>query len=626
METIKIEQLLFGYENGHKLLASSLKCNLTQQKVLEILSDASGSGKFNEYISCFPLVLDGYYAFAKTWYADEMQRPGCVWTHVLLVRFEDIKCLQGSINLQLFFMRPQKNLTIFQTYSNSLFVRPIAKRSEIETSILYYIVYTLFYSKKKAIIEDSKYELYEPAMLEILPKLPVELLKKISVCTYSARNRYINNEVFSYQITGVGNAKKLAWDINDAILYRSKDSIEEYPLWVKYISNKLLNNEQYQIYNYCEKFGCYDREFIKDFSKLLFATNEFKERYNLESFLKLTHKLEQGLLIRNRILELLYIDDDDEIEQCFQESSIIDQLILEIQDLEGILVKNKIKKNSALINARKIYFDGDKKKIQIVFGKYLHNKLNEYGKLVVTELIKLIQPQELNRFFDMDIKICSVLVASDLRFLLCKEIWKQNKNYQLEMLNYARNQRIPMARDIIKCIVDNTVEEISEDVYEVFKDEYLNFLYEYCLNESFLKSNRVLLWSHHLAIDSVKCANLILNVSDGALIVEIMKNIDSYKMSDDKEKAAWIQAVINNMDYIEANYKYEAALFLLPIVLQYKETPTFISDFVYNEINKKLEESAMDYYDWKKMECILPTVDIQQSWDKCLRLRLAFKK
>lgn len=626
METIKIEQLLFGYENGHKLLSSSLNCNLAQQKDLEILSDASGSGKFNNYISCFPLVLDGYYVFAKTWYADEMQRPGCVWTHVLLVRFEDIACLQGNINLQCFFIRPEKNTVSLQTYREPLFVQPVDEKSKLEVSFLYYVIYTLFYSKKKAIIEDSKYDLYEPVLLEILPKLPVELLEELSICTYSARNRYINNEVFSYQITGVGNAKKLAWDIDDAILYRSKDSIEKYPLWVKYISNKLMHNEQHQIYNYCEKFECYDRDFVKDFSKLLFATNEFKNRYNLGSFLKLTDKLEQGLLIRNKILELLYIDDDDELEQCFQECSIIDQLILEIQDLEGILVKKKIKKNSALKNAKRIYLDGDKKKIQTVFGKYLHNKLNEYGKLVVTELIKLIQPQELNLFFDMDINICSVLVASNLRFLLCKEIWKQSKNYQLEMLNYARNQKIPMARDIIKCIIDNTMEDISEDVYELFQDEYLNFLYEYCLNESFLKSNQVLLWGHHLAIDSGKCADLILKVYNGDLIVEIMKNVDSYKMSDVKEKAAWIQAVTNNMDYIVDNYKYEAALFLLPVVLRYRETPTIISDFVYNEINRKLEESAMDYYDWRKMECLLPTVDIQQSWDKCLRLRLAFNK
>lgn len=49
-------------------------------------------------------------------------------------------------------------------------------------------------------------------------------------------------------------------------------------------------------------------------------------------------------------------------------------------------------------------------------------------------------------------------------------------------------------------------------------------------------------------------------------------------------------------------------------------------DLVYNEIYQKLEKSEMDYQDWKKMDAILPSVDVQQSWDKCLRLRLAFNK
>lgn len=113
MKTINVEQLLFGYENGHKLLRSSLKSSLIQQKEVEILSDASGSGKFEDYISCFPLSLDGYYVFSKTWYADEMERPGCVWTHMLLIKFEDIDYLAGRIDVKSLFHRPNGDFDIY---------------------------------------------------------------------------------------------------------------------------------------------------------------------------------------------------------------------------------------------------------------------------------------------------------------------------------------------------------------------------------------------------------------------------------------------------------------------------------------------------------------------------------
>jgi hypothetical protein len=53
-----------------------------------ILSDMSGPSMqpgFDEYLTGYPLPGSDFFVFAKTWYAPEMQRPGCVWTHSLLI-------------------------------------------------------------------------------------------------------------------------------------------------------------------------------------------------------------------------------------------------------------------------------------------------------------------------------------------------------------------------------------------------------------------------------------------------------------------------------------------------------------------------------------------------------------
>lgn len=624
MEKVNVEQLLFGYKNGHKLLESSLKKSLIQQKDVEILSDASGSGKFKDYISCFPLIDDGYYVFAKTWYADEMERPGCVWTHMLLIRFEDIDYLSGRIDLQSLFCRPKKEGDLYVKYKKTLMIEP--KNTEKDILYCYYVIYTMFYSEKKALLEDARTEEYETALLRILPKLPSKLLINLSVCTCSYRNRYIKNEIFSYQITNSGNAKKLSYDIEDVILYRSKDSIEEYPLWVKYISNIFSNNRQYEIYKFCEKYNCYDRIFIKDFSKLLYATKEFQECFNLSEFLKLTNKLDQGERIRERTIELLFIDDDEDMIQYYNEDSILEQLILEMQNMKGIFVKKKLRKNILEKNAKKLYLERDNRKIRTALKQYIHGELNEGGNAIVNEIIKLLSPNDLKYFFDMDVNICSVLVTIDYRFLLCVDIWKQSKNYQLEMLNCVRNHKISSANSILKCILDNTKENISDEVYEIFQDKYIDFLYEYCEKGCMNHDYQIVLWGHHLVLDGEKCIQLVSQISNGKMLVTIMKNVDSYNIYDMEKLKIWINAVANNMAYIKDNYRYEAALFLLPLVLKYDQVSNAISDFVYNEVYLKLEKSEMDYPDWKKMESLLPEVDIQQSWDKCLRLRLAFNK
>src|SRR3546814_5522694 len=75
-----IDQCLFGYEDGHRLLASSMSLG-DQTSLLTKLSDlAPGTlfGSSNGYWTGLPLPELGRYALFRTWPAPEMPRPGCV--------------------------------------------------------------------------------------------------------------------------------------------------------------------------------------------------------------------------------------------------------------------------------------------------------------------------------------------------------------------------------------------------------------------------------------------------------------------------------------------------------------------------------------------------------------------
>jgi hypothetical protein len=74
-----------------------------------ILSDMSGPSiqpGFDEYLTGYPLPGSDFFVFAKTWYAPEMQRPGCVWTHSLLIPREQISNVATAFLLEK-FRRPQ---------------------------------------------------------------------------------------------------------------------------------------------------------------------------------------------------------------------------------------------------------------------------------------------------------------------------------------------------------------------------------------------------------------------------------------------------------------------------------------------------------------------------------------
>lgn len=90
--TVRIQQLLFGYDRGHGLLASS--DSESKRIAASILSDTDWdprvSSRVDGYVSARPVEGEKTYALMKTWRAPEMPRPGCVWTHVLLVGDADL--------------------------------------------------------------------------------------------------------------------------------------------------------------------------------------------------------------------------------------------------------------------------------------------------------------------------------------------------------------------------------------------------------------------------------------------------------------------------------------------------------------------------------------------------------
>lgn len=110
MPPVSIHQTIHGYRDGHRLLSSSLSLGADSARAMLVLSDMSGPAMqpgFEEYLTGYPLPGSDFFVFAKTWYAPEMQRPGCVWTHSLLLSREQVSQASTS-SLISKFRRPQQ--------------------------------------------------------------------------------------------------------------------------------------------------------------------------------------------------------------------------------------------------------------------------------------------------------------------------------------------------------------------------------------------------------------------------------------------------------------------------------------------------------------------------------------
>ena len=126
---MKLQQMLHGYSDGHRQLAASMSLKPRDIKLMLVLSDISGQGiRISEagYLTGYPLTEFSGYALARTWAAPEMPRPGCVWTHSILIDFDELATLASLDGLVSLFRRPQESY--FSDYEKPLTfdIRPSA--------------------------------------------------------------------------------------------------------------------------------------------------------------------------------------------------------------------------------------------------------------------------------------------------------------------------------------------------------------------------------------------------------------------------------------------------------------------------------------------------------------------
>ncbi|WP_132665851.1 hypothetical protein [Rhizobium sp. PP-CC-3G-465] len=209
MKLLKLDQALHGYADGHRQLAISAALKPRDQKTLLSLSDISGPGaRLDEsgYITGYPLTESGYYALARTWPAPELPRPGCVWTHTILINFADLASLDRPEELLDLFRRPEVHLST--SYSEQLTLSPSAEIGEfdIDDTWVRSILYGIYCRAPSPIFaRRSRGALADRAAVAIWGQQWPRLRRSFRFCTLSISNRSSDNNIFDLQLVSSEN-------------------------------------------------------------------------------------------------------------------------------------------------------------------------------------------------------------------------------------------------------------------------------------------------------------------------------------------------------------------------------------------------------------------------------------
>ncbi|CAQ81917.1 hypothetical protein VSAL_p840_58 (plasmid) [Aliivibrio salmonicida LFI1238] len=185
-----IHQTLHGYSNGHKLLASSIELDHNIKNILLRESDSPGQEFHQDNNICYsgyPLVDFGYYVLSKTWVAKEIERPGCVWSHSILIPFT----ILAHKNLLTYFNPYDHFINKDVTSDLSINLKPIPfdithVNDRNNTKDLSLAFSQIFSTRDQTIISNNRISVFD--ILVMWEKLWPRLRRSFSFKTWSPKN------------------------------------------------------------------------------------------------------------------------------------------------------------------------------------------------------------------------------------------------------------------------------------------------------------------------------------------------------------------------------------------------------------------------------------------------------
>lgn len=130
MKNLYCPQFLFGYHRGHSLIAGSERLSPKTEAFLSRHSDAVPGislGDTKQYWSGLPVNSETY-ALIATWPAPEMPRPGCVWSHVILLDKQVLTGVENLGSLRVAFQKPV-GLKSFSEYCESAVLHAASQKT-----------------------------------------------------------------------------------------------------------------------------------------------------------------------------------------------------------------------------------------------------------------------------------------------------------------------------------------------------------------------------------------------------------------------------------------------------------------------------------------------------------------
>lgn len=635
-----IEQALHGYNDGHRLLASSSEISKEAHRTMLVLSDMSGPSMeegFEEYVTGYPLANSESYAFSKTWFAPEMSRPGCVWTHTLILSNETLSLLRDLRVLLSLFRRPQNQLD-FSAYTKKIRYQQLLHTVELSKTSYHPLTSAILselygYEKDYPVALTSKEPLIlEDTIIAVWSQQWPALRQRFTFCSGAMSVRLLNGNPFSFQIIPFSQRRQFERDVKDLRFVENKSTNEHQEAWINNLVEDITNTTNTPLRDFLRSFGGSARHLL---SKLTIFYDQHRSlpasttraRDVIDLFYRLFPDANESVpeLVRcilgrrlgKRESELLGVSEH---EMLFGLATYRDGNILDPRYIDA--------------NARALqFFIEDKPKAIILMSHIIESRITPIGQEMLYGFASVISTKDLIDISDAHRGLLFAL-ASVAPVLTAKPaVWQMAQSDQLTLLEAISIDKLSDVEtsELITAIIEAGISSISDEIFRKFGCRAVESLLEFIDKHGSLPGDTIE-WSRVLrnkpgtTIEWLKSHSLNSPKTLAFVVIGLEPRGES---AAQENVALWARLLHQFKNDIDSQDAVALSCFLMPIALDNSgQDANYLAKFSFPYVHDALSKNQLDWRIWQLLEPLLPELPWHwfRSWDKCERLRMAMKK
>lgn len=641
----QLHQTLHGYFDGHRLLKSSRELPVEVERTMLILSDMSGPRMvrgFETYLTGYPLKAIKSYAFARTWYAPEMARPGCVWTHTLIIQNSDLARILDLNPILNNFIRPEPNPKSWEQYSSELMMYPEELSSNSnklrddpmfqELALRALLALYSMPLSQVFLSADRASADYELLTIALWSQQWARLRRNFRFCTGSIANRKMYNETFDWQIIPYTNYREIKREVPDAVFIDTRDILNDVPKWASFALGDLFNPQPNELRRFLREFGAETSKERPDFIPLLLLYSEYlrvsQGTERISKLTKLIAKLFPSPLDGMRVKARVFGGKDSKLIKRspyslnLSEAALLEELAstehYHAFDAEVLNIKARA---AQLVNT-------DFNQASVIACSISSSKLTPIGEHYIDGIYEgIVLSNELAITADKFDLLYSLLRQKP-ELAQSPVLWRVSADEQRKFVKFILNVIRPTNEDIkhiVTAMLNGGSDAVVHDIPRIYRNTVIETLLSWCntLNETEPLSLGVE-WKRLLSFNPDICIKWLKNnrqISSGTLLLlaAILDPNSSYVIKGGV--SIWGKVASIAKAQVEGTDLISIMSFLL--ALGFNNPGAGAVKLVieaYETVHNAAENNQLSDPNWHVLEYLSPTVSWGGEWDKCERL------